>query len=519
MRLNKFFLLGAAGLALASCADNLDTVDNGGVDGKKGYARIEVRTSGSLSRADIQSASESNLLNLKFYQGSLSAKDFERVSSFSSFEQMAENTFGWNATQNAYYSGSWQAAAGQYSMGLVANYNAGAPSLDGASADNSQFVINAKGDLNAFEKMAVEDATDATKSSFLMSSITESKTVGEGGTKAAPSEVSFKLERVLAKGVVKVNIPESSKVKENGKTFYKAGENLLVDSASIEFAAINGAVKSYLFGNFAGSQDDNMNRVTTAGKVVKSAIHALTVNDVKVSTESNTEYSKANYPTVADNLVRLGDYYTTSMKTGIFGPVAANGTKGVYFLENSGEDFSANAFGYNRYAFARIYATVRPTQNIWKLEGATVVQGTATDIALGQTFWRGVKDGASRFYVTRAAAVQDGVDEKYIYTYTNGKCAYRVLWNKAPQGDATTTFASTRRNMVYQLTISGISQIGMNYDQLDPNDPNLPKANDDKSDPTKDPTKDPSIDKKNTWMAVTATIEDWKVAATDGVVL
>lgn len=97
------------------------------------------------------------------------------------------------------------------------------------------------------------------------------------------------------------------------------------------------------------------------------------------------------------------------------------------------------------------------------------------------------------------------------YTYTDGKCAYRALWNRYedPQVEGVVKNADVRRNTIYALEIAGFKKIGMPWDKSDPNDPNLKKP--DNGEGSNPPGNDPNVDHQQTYMTAKASILHWFV--------
>ena len=78
----------------------------------------------------------------------------------------------------------------------------------------------------------------------------------------------------------------------------------------------------------------------------------------------------------------------------------------------------------------------------------------------GQHF-SGGKDGL--IYASKEAAKKSQLNpDQGAYTYMNGKCAYRALWNRqtVTADGKSIVNADTRRNNTYLLTIKGFPRIG-----------------------------------------------------------
>ena len=102
-------------------------------------------------------------------------------------------------------------------------------------------------------------------------------------------------------------------------------------------------------------------------------------------------------------------------------------------------------------------------------------------------------------------------DNQKAYTYTNGRCAYRVLWNRQEK-DKIVVNADTRRNNTYVLKIVAFQGLGMPWDSSDPRDPNLPKP----VDPDEpDKPDNPDIEKEKTYMRVEGKVLKWNLVSRD----
>lgn len=85
-----------------------------------------------------------------------------------------------------------------------------------------------------------------------------------------------------------------------------------------------------------------------------------------------------------------------------------------------------------------------------------------TNFQKGTTFFRGEKDGL--IYASKEAAKKSLLNpDQGAYTYTNGKCAYRALWNRqtVTADGKSIVNADTRRNNTYLLTIKAFQGLGM----------------------------------------------------------
>lgn len=131
----------------------------------------------------------------------------------------------------------------------------------------------------------------------------------------------------------------------------------------------------------------------------------------------------------------------------------------------------------------------------------------------GETFYRGEGDGL--IYASKEAAKKSQLSpDQGAYTYTNGRCAYRALWNRQTNADGKTIVnANTRRNNTYLLTITAFQGLGMPWDPSDPKDPYLPKPDPDPTEPTN--PENPDIEKEETYMRVEAKVLQWNLVSRD----
>ena len=241
-----------------------------------------------------------------------------------------------------------------------------------------------------------------------------------------------------------------------------------------------------------------------------------------------TDFSDAQNPngTAKEHLIRLGNLLPeetpTADKLGMYvaKKVAANATEakkvaGIYFLENSVKKEALTPenknFGYYRLPYAKVYATYTPKQ-VWDWD-ADQGKLISKDGVKGETFYRGEGDGL--IYASKEAARKSQLNPgQNAYTYTNGRCAYRALWNRQTTADGKTVVnADVRRNNTYLLTITAFQGLGMPWDPSDPKDPYLPKPDPDPTEPTN--PENPDIEKEETYMRVEAKVLQWNLVSRD----
>lgn len=391
----------------------------------------------------------------------------------------------------------WVTEPGTHFMTLIVNdINAGlTPGVEIANAKS--FVYGSQADPAANLAALSTDGEFVMTSKSIQKDVKEgiSKTTVQNGNDEDSNVFKLDIERVVAQGLVaKAAGLQATTVDGRGD----------IDLAGIKYAAINGAVKTYLFADNAGER--------TMGADQQ-------YNDLKSAIHDFVEYENAKDPTtVQDKLIRLtnikdnmGGYTAISVSESA---TTAKTARGIYFFENTVEKNSSwtkenKDFGFYRMAYAKIYAQFTP-KVIYYLEGTVLKPKAGTP---GATFYQGVTDGL--FYETKEAAKKSAIaPDQAAYTYTQGKCAYRALWNRQHTTDTadavTVTNADTRRNNVYLLEIKGFQTIGMPWDSSDPNDPNLPKPTD-PDEPTK--PDNPDIEKQDTYMRVEAKILKWNLVS------
>lgn len=395
----------------------------------------------------------------------------------------------------------WQTTAGPQSMALL--FNKGNIQANIATAPSYVYgsTATAKDDIK----------TLATDNSFVMTSKSETKNVQEGisketaknGSAEAENVFSFDMERVVAQGLV---------VKGGNLAEATADGRGAVDLADLQYAAINGAAKTYLFRNQAGKRT-----IGDADGLYEGFTSAI-------DEYADFEAAKDANGSAKEMLIRLGNLLTDATSTvadlGMYAAknVAATAADaktgvGIYFLENSVKKDAFTPenknFGYYRLPYAKVYATYIPNE-VWKLEDGKLVK--ETNYQKGTTFYRGEGDGL--IYASKEAAKKSQLSpDQKAYTYTNGKCAYRALWNRQTSDDGKTIRnADTRRNNTYLLTITAFQGLGMPWDPSDPKDPYLPKPVD-PDEPTN--PENPDIEKEETYMRVEAKVLQWNLVSRD----
>ncbi len=534
MKLNKFFLFSAAvGLALASCSDDVAVTSP---DGKvtKGNTYVAVSVTQTQTRASSEEAgkyagteAETKVANIYFLKGGEAQVEFNRLLSDVATADNTKPEF-WKKDNGGYTywkTGVFEtdATPTPVDMNVILNGNdltatAKASDIDpivdmttGATTDPS----------SNYGDVVVKNTNLFMANGFTMTSKTAKHAVAADVTKEQAfaesdpkNNFDFDVTRLLVKGIVVDNKPTNDyEVKD--KADVALGK---VSKTGMTFAGVNGATKSYLFNN----------------KPTESAIH-------KANAASTAAAAKI------EGLVRLGNLKEGTTNYGSYTAVTVNGgvesfataeadalggmANAVYFFENTSNDYSATMakVGYNRYAYAKVYVTFVPNdvnvRNIKVLDAETegYTKFTNKDQAekwgMWDTDYKYSTASDKTFFYTEGylfgsvdAALFAGYTRDQIYTYKDGRMAYRSLWNRVETGgsDKNIKDAGTYRNNIYVLEITGFTGLGMPWDPADPNDPNLPQDPDDNG--TTPPGTDPDVNPKaKSFMRVNAKVIPWTV--------
>lgn len=119
-----------------------------------------------------------------------------------------------------------------------------------------------------------------------------------------------------------------------------------------------------------------------------------------------------------------------------------------------------------------------------------------------ETFYYGLDDHT--IYDTLLAALAGGNNK--IRKYEGGKTVYLSPLNEQRNTEGLVFSCDTRRNNIYDLILNGISGLGLNYDPVDPKDPNLPAPGDNPWEPE---PKIPPINGRDNVIRITATPLWW----------
>lgn len=395
------------------------------------------------------------------------------------------------------------------------------------------------------------------KDGFIQTSMSSdgSATIEPGVTDPSPTNGNFitsEVERIVAK--VQVS-------QKDGLSLTLPNIGTL---SPLTYSMAGSAKETYLFRDHAGSRT-LVNETTESAiyKDFKSVIDGETVPPdwdpkaghpflQRVSDKEGTEY-------VLDGYYRNPKAVTKVTATAK--PTSIDG--GFYFYENSmygGDKKVADKKGeikYNRIAYAKVYTKLTPTNAYTKGSGGERVVASADEFTKEQSYIVDIskelydklkadpaygdrvssgfefipgESGGRTVYDLRVTdkpgTFYEGVDDGLLYLrlrdalmlgkntavrkYDGGRMVYLVPMNR--QLDPTKKFVNycdTRRNNIYDLTIKGISGIGRNYDPVDPDDPNVPKPEDNPFEPPTDPQI--PVEPADYLMRITAKVIKWNL--------
>lgn len=369
----------------------------------------------------------------------------------------------------------------------------------------------------------------------------------EAGTDATTNNFDLgNVERVVAKAQAYLKDPLDA-----------AGEDLTKYGSlgtDFKWSLAGSAKESYLFADKAGAnnQMDGTSQLYTG---FESAVHNIAVGETVAK--------------LANSLQKVSDTYTDGTLTANFAAKtlakkessekSEAAAKSVFFFENSCKTHAqakGDIYPFKRFAYYKVYANLVP--NAGKklnaagdaLEAATAADyeqertydvaisvetykkltttGDATGKVWDASKFTAVKSGDPEkithytlsitdkpytFYIGSDDVMYRGLDAAAkagltsVRKFDGGKMVYLTVVNRQKNADKVTINADTRRNNIYQITVDGFDALGLNYDPIDPKDPNVPQPGDNPFEPKPDPDKE--IDEAETWMRVSANILQW----------
>ncbi len=541
MKLNKFFLFSAAvGLALASCSDDVAVTspDNGKVT--KGNTYVAVSVTQTQTRASSEeltdkyagSDAETKVANIYFLKGGEAQVAFTNLLSAVA---TAENTTPdfWKKEDGGYTywkTGVFETDATPTPVDMNVILNGNDLTATAKASDIDPVVDMTTGATtnpgSTYGDVVVKNTNLFMAEGFTMTSKTAKHAVAADVTKAQAfaeqdpkNNFDFDVTRLLVKGIVVDNKPTKDyEVKD--KADVALGK---VSKENMTFAGVNGATKSYLFNN----------------KPTESAIHKANAASTAAAakTEGLVRLGNLEDQDPAPKTMNFGSYTAVKVNGGVddFAGAKADAlgsmANAVYFFENTSNDYSATMakVGYNRYAYAKVYVTFVPNdvnvRNIKVMDAETEGYTKFTNKdgvekwGMWDTEYKYSTASDKTFFYAEGylfGSVDAALFAKYtrdqIYTYKDGRMAYRSLWNRVEtsSSDKKIKDAGTYRNNIYVLEITGFTGLGMPWDPADPNDPNLPQDPDDNG--TTPPGTDPDVNPKaKSFMRVNAKVIPWTV--------
>lgn len=380
-----------------------------------------------------------------------------------------------------------------------------------------------------------------------------SATIEPGVTDPSPANGNFitsEVERIVAK--VQVS-------QKDGLSLTLPNIGTL---SPLTYSMAGSAKQTYLFRDHAGSR-------TLVNETAESAIYTDFKSVIDGETVPPDWDPKAGHPflqRVSDKEGTdyvLGGYYRNPKAVTKATASATSIKGGFYFYENSmfgGDKKVASKKGeikYNRIAYAKVYTKLTPTNAYTQGNGGERVVASAEEFTKEQSYIVDISkelydklrnDPAYRDHVSsgvefipgesggrmvymlnvtdKPGTFYEGVDDGLLYLrmrdalmlgkntavrkYDEGRMVYMLPLNR--QLDPTKGFVNycdTRRNNIYDLTVTGISGIGKNYDPVDPDDPNVPKPEDNPFEPPTDPQI--PVEPADYLMRITAKVIKWNL--------
>ena len=147
--------------------------------------------------------------------------------------------------------------------------------------------------------------------------------------------------------------------------------------------------------------------------------------------------------------------------------------------------------------------TIREGNDYYSTDGKATKRSFLLVHDLAATFYYGIDDHT--IYDTLLAARAGGNSK--IRKYEGGKMVYLSPLNEQRTTEKGPVFnCDTRRNNIYDLILNSITGLGLNYDPVDPDDPNIPKPGDNPWEPEPNI---PPINGRENVIRITATPLRW----------
>lgn len=453
-----------------------------------------------------------------------------------------------NEESRTYKSAPFTANAGEQTLTLLLN----AP--EGLSLLPSDYTAEKKVELALLPKLTAETGFTQTGTTAHTVNVNEGikeKQVAAHDTENLAENV-FNLgnvERVISKGqIYRANEFQS------GEELKKYG------SVGTDFTwSLEGSAKEvYLFADKAGASNQ-MNEETQLYDGLTTAVSSLAVG---ASLEDADQVLQRVSDTYTDEAL-TNNFAAKALEVGTAEHASAEAAKSVFFLENACPTHAATAgevYPFKRFTHFNVYASLIPNGGL-KLEGDKLVAAATEDYAertydvtitvetyntlttTGDKFGKvwsadlftevtepspteddpnatklvgykySVTDKANTFYIGSDNQLYRGLDAVLkaglteCRKYDGGKMIYKTPANRQKNDQGVTFNADTRRNNIYQVLVQGFNNIGWNFNQTDPEDPNIPVPGDNPFEPTPNP--DIEIDETENYMAVLCTTLKW----------
>lgn len=380
-----------------------------------------------------------------------------------------------------------------------------------------------------------------------------SATIEPGVTDPSPTNGNFftaEVERIVAK--VQVS-------QKDGLSLTLPNIGTL---SPLTYSMAGSAKETYLFRDHAGSR--TLVDETTASAVYKNFKSVIDDQTVPLDWDP-----KAGHPflrRVSDKEgtdYALGGYYRNPKPVTNAKASATSIKGGFYFYENSmfgGDKKVADKKGeikYNRIAYAKVYTKLTPTNAYTQGNRGEKVVASAEEFTKEQSYIVDIskelydklrndptykdrvssaiefipgESGGRMVYVLnvtdKPGTFYEGVDDGLLYLrlrdalmlgkntavrkYDEGRMVYMLPLNRQlDPAKGFVNYCDTRRNNIYDLTVTGISGIGKNYDPVDPDDPNVPKPEDNPFEPPTDPQI--PVEPADYLMRITAKVLKWNL--------
>lgn len=374
----------------------------------------------------------------------------------------------------------------------------------------------------------------------------DSKATEQEVLQGSKNNFPFDVERVVAKVQITKSSSVTAELKDVGTL-----------KLPLTYSMAGSAKKAYLFRDHAGSRTLS----ESSPNVYKDYISLI---DDKTVPPTDWDPKKGHpfLQRVSDKegeAYILNGYYRNpkEVKDGTAERTSIDG--GFYFLENSmyGKKEVASKKGeikYNRIAYAKVYTKLTPS-NAYTEKGGKKEVASSDDFTKEQKYnveiskelydklkddstyddrvdnLIGFQDGVARnIYVLKmtdkVGTFYEGVDDgllylrlndalklgknKYVRKYDEGRMVYLIPLNRQLDGaKGFVNYCDTRRNNIYDLNIASISGIGLNHDPVDPDDPNIPKPEDNPFEPPTDPQI--PVEEGDYLMRITAKVLEWNL--------